>query len=59
MVGGPRGEVDTLDLADVDAEVAMDAGAANAQEKAKVPGCPSRALIETKGGGLLTLMKRS
>ena len=38
----PRVEVDGADLGDVHAQVAVDAGAADAQEHAQVPGGPPR-----------------
>lgn len=38
----PLVQIDGLDLGDVDPQVSMDAGAADADEDAQIPGRPSR-----------------
>jgi hypothetical protein len=43
LLGGPRVQVHAADLADVHAKVAVDAGAADAEEHAEVNRCPARA----------------
>lgn len=37
----PLVQIDGLDLGDVDPQVSMDAGTADADEDAQIPGCPS------------------
>lgn len=55
LLVGPGIEIDRLDTADVDAHASVDARAADADENAQVPACPSRicaiVVSETSGGG--------
>ena len=54
-LGGPGVEVDRADFGDVDAQAAVDARAADAQEDAEVPRRPARpcrgGAVEGGGGG--------
>ena len=48
LLGRPGVEVDRLDARDVHAEVAVNAGAADAQEHAQIPRAPARTCVRVE-----------